>query len=362
MLKLNVNLQDRSYPIYINTDYAQIDKCIHSARLTGKLVLITDTNVDRYQAQECEKAFFEAGYEISKFAIPAGEENKNLETVRDIYKYLLSLKLDRSATLIALGGGVVGDITGFAAATFLRGINFVQIPTTLLAQSDSSVGGKVGVDFEGSKNIVGAFYQPKFVYINVNSLKTLPERELRSGLAEVVKHGIIMDDEFYEYIDYNVHKIFNYDESVLQYIAKKNCSIKASVVEKDEKEGDLRAILNFGHTIGHAIETVMDFSLLHGECVSLGIIGAMRMSQYLEMIDEHTVNRVKGTLEKIGLPTRLEGIDVDSVYRQMFYDKKIKGNKLTFVLPRKKIGEVIQCTIDDEDLIKRVIASLGEEE
>lgn len=362
MLKLNVNLQDRSYPIYINTDYAEIDKCIHSAKLTGKVVLITDTNVDKYQADECMNALSEAGCEVRKYVIPAGEENKNLETVRGIYKFLLDLKLDRSAALIALGGGVVGDITGFAAATFLRGIHFVQIPTTLLAQSDSSVGGKVGVDFEGSKNIIGSFYQPKFVYINVNTLKTLPERELKAGLAEVVKHGIIMDEEFYEYIDYNVNKIFNYDESVLQYIARKNCSIKASVVEKDEKEGDLRAILNFGHTIGHAIETVMDFKLLHGECVSLGIIGALRMSWYLGMIDEGIVNRVKNTLEKIGLPTKLEGIDVDSVYRQMFYDKKIKDSKLTFVLLRRKIGEVIQCTIDDEDLIKRAIVSLGEKE
>ncbi|GAE87723.1 3-dehydroquinate synthase [Acetivibrio straminisolvens] len=360
MIKVNVDLQERSYPIYINTDYSQIGKCIHSAKLTGKMVLITDTNVDKYQADECVKAFVEAGCEVNKFVIPAGEENKNLDTMRDIYKFLLGLKLDRSATLIALGGGVVGDITGFAAATFLRGINFVQIPTTLLAQSDSSVGGKVGVDFEGSKNIVGAFYQPKFVYINVSTLKTLPERELRAGLAEVVKHGIILDEEFYEYVDYNVLKIFNYDEAVLQYIAKKNCSIKASVVEKDEKEGGLRAILNFGHTIGHAIETVMDFKLLHGECVSLGMVAAMRMALYLEMIDQHSVDRVKGTLDKIGLPTKLEGIDVDSVYNQMFYDKKIKGSKLTFVLPRKKIGEVIQCTIDDEDLIKRVIASLGE--
>lgn len=359
MLKLNINLDERSYPIYITTSYKDIGKSIHSAKLTGKMVLITDSNVDKYQAKECMDALKGSGHEVSKFVIEAGEKNKNLDTIKDIYMFLLGLKLDRNATLIALGGGVAGDITGFAAATFLRGINFVQVPTTLLAQSDSSVGGKVGVDFEGSKNIVGAFYQPKFVYINVNSLKTLPKRELQSGLAEVVKHGIIMDEEFYEYIDYNVNKIFSFDEAVLQYIAKTNCSIKGAVVEKDEKEGDLRAILNFGHTIGHAIETVMDFKLLHGECVSLGMIGALKMSLYLEMIDEESVNRVKRTLEKIGLPTSLEGIDVESVYKQMFYDKKLKGNKLTFILPRKKIGEVIQCKIDDEDLIKRAIADLG---
>lgn len=359
MIKLNVDLGERSYPIYIKNDYKDIGRCIQNARLTGRIVLVTDSNVDKYQGQECIEAFEKSGYTVDKFVIQAGESNKNLDTVQSIYKYLLDLGLDRNAVLIALGGGVVGDITGFVAATFLRGINYVQIPTSLLAQSDSSVGGKVGVDFEGSKNIIGAFYQPQFVYINVNSLKTLPKRELQAGLAEVVKHGIICDKEFYEYIDYNVSKIFEFDEAVLQFVAKNNCSIKGAVVQKDEKEGDLRAILNFGHTIGHAIETVMSFKLLHGECVSLGMVGALNMAKSLEMIDEESIISVKKTLEKIGLPTKLEGIDVERVYKQMFHDKKIKGNKLTFILPRKSIGEVIQCTIDDEDLIKRTIAGLG---
>ncbi|NLM59592.1 MAG: 3-dehydroquinate synthase [Clostridium sp.] len=359
MVKLNIDLGDRSYPIYIENDYKLIGKCIQNARFSGKIVLVTDSNVDKYQSQQCIEAIEEAGYSVNKFVIPAGESNKNLETVQKIYKYLLDLRLDRNAVLMALGGGVVGDITGFAAATFLRGINYVQIPTSLLAQSDSSVGGKVGVDFEGSKNIIGAFYQPRFVYINVNSLRTLPKRELQAGLAEVVKHGIICDSDFYEYVDYNINKIFDFDEAVLQYITKTNCSIKGAVVQQDEKESGLRAILNFGHTIGHAIETVMDFKLLHGECVSLGMVGALNMSLSLEMIDEESVNRVKGTLKKIGLPTKLEGIDVDRVYNQMFHDKKIKGGKLTFILPRKSIGKVIQCVIDDENLIKKSIASLG---
>ncbi|TYQ15387.1 UNVERIFIED_CONTAM: 3-dehydroquinate synthase [Acetivibrio alkalicellulosi] len=360
MLKLNVDLGERSYPIYITTNYDSIAKSIQDARLKGKLVLITDTNVEKYQANDCISAFKGSGYQVEKFVIESGEKNKNLDTVKEIYHFLLGLKLDRNATLIALGGGVVGDIVGFVAATFLRGINFIQIPTSLLAQSDSSVGGKVGVDFEGSKNIIGAFYQPRFVYINVNTLKTLPKRELQSGLAEVVKHGIIKDEEFYEYIDYNCEKILKLDEGVLQYLVKINCSIKGEVVEKDEKEGGLRAILNFGHTIGHAIETVMDFKLLHGECVSLGMIGALRMSEYLDIIDNGTVNKIKNTLEKIGLPTSIQNVDVDKIYDQMFYDKKLIGNKLNFILLRKKIGEVIQFTVDDEQLIKRAIKSLKE--
>ncbi|MEN2776527.1 3-dehydroquinate synthase [Acetivibrio clariflavus] len=358
MIKLNINLKERSYPIYITTDYSDLKSSLDNAKINGKLVVITDSNVDKYQSQQCIDALRNYEGEVFKYVIPAGEKSKNLDTIRDIYEYLISLKLDRNSTLVALGGGVVGDITGFAAATFLRGINFVQIPTSLLAQSDSSVGGKVGVDFNGSKNIIGAFYQPKFVYININTLRTLPKRELQAGLAEVVKHGIIQDAEFFDYIDYNVNKIFSFDESVLQYITKVNCSIKGNVVEKDEKESGLRANLNFGHTIGHAIETVMNFELLHGECVSLGIVAAFRMAQYLEMIESDLVDKVKNTLMKIGLPVKLENIDVDQVYNQMFYDKKIKGNKLTFILPRKNIGEVIQCTIDDEALIKRAIADL----
>ncbi|AEV68611.1 3-dehydroquinate synthase [Acetivibrio clariflavus] len=360
MIKLNINLNERSYPIYITTDYSDLKSSLDNAKINGKLVLITDSNVDKYQSQQCMDSLRKFEGEVFKYVIPAGEKSKNLDTIRDIYQYLISLKLDRNSTLVALGGGVVGDITGFAAATFLRGINFVQIPTSLLAQSDSSVGGKVGVDFNGSKNIIGAFYQPKFVYINVNTLRTLPKRELQAGLAEVVKHGIIQDAEFFDYIDYNVNKIFSFDESVLQYITKINCSIKGSVVEKDERESGLRANLNFGHTIGHAIETVMNFELLHGECVSLGMVAAFRMAQYLEMIESDLVDKVKNTLMKIGLPVKLENIDVDKVYNQMFYDKKIKGNKLTFILPRKKIGEVVQCTIDDEALIKRAIADLKE--
>lgn len=358
MIKLNIDLGQRSYPIYITTGYDGIGKAFDDAKLKGKPVLITDTNVDRCQADDCMAAFESAGLDVKKFVIEAGENNKNLDTIRKIYDFLITLKPDRNATIIALGGGVAGDITGFAASTFLRGVNFVQIPTTLLAQSDSSVGGKVGVDFKGHKNIIGSFYQPKFVYINVNSLKTLPKRELCSGLAEVVKHGIIRDEEFYEYIDENAEKILNLDERVLQYIVKINCSIKGSVVEKDEKESGLRAILNFGHTIGHAIETVMDFKLLHGECVSLGMIGAFRLANYLDLIDEGTTQKVKNTLEKIGLPVTLKDIDVEKVYNQMFYDKKVVGDKLKFILPRKKIGEVIQCTIEDEKLIKMAIESL----
>lgn len=356
-MKLNVNLAERSYPIYIVSDFSGLGKACLNARLSGKLVIVTDSNVEKHYLDECSKLLSNAGFDVFKYVIAAGEKSKNLDTVRGIYERLADLKLDRQSTLIALGGGVTGDITGFAAATFLRGINFVQIPTSLLAQADSSIGGKVGVDFEGNKNIIGAFYQPRFVYLNVNTLKTLPVRELRSGLAEVIKHGLILDSDFYEYIDNNMKKIFTFDEHVLQYLAKMNCTIKGNVVEKDEKESGLRAILNFGHTIGHAVETVSDFALSHGECVSIGIAAASRLAQKLKMINEEVVRKITGTLENAGLPVRLTGFDVQKVYDTMFHDKKVKGGKLTFVLP-KGIGEVIQCNIDDEELIKIVLKEI----
>lgn len=357
MVKVNIDLGERSYPIYITSGYDNLGKCIHSAKIQGKIVIITDSNVDVHQAGSCCEALLKEGYEPYKYVIEAGEKSKNLDTVRDIYKFLIGLKLDRQSTIIALGGGVTGDISGFVAATFLRGINFVQIPTTLLAQADSSVGGKVGVDLDGSKNIIGAFYQPKFVYMNVDSLRTLPERDLKSGLAEIIKHGVIKDADFLDYIDYNAKKIFSFDRDVLQYLAKVNCGIKGSVVEQDEKESGLREILNFGHTIGHAIETVSGFDLLHGECVALGMVAACKMAVYMELAEEEVLKKVVGVLKKTGLPVSLPGIDVDRVYNQMFHDKKVKNGKLTFVLPRN-IGEVVQLGIDDEALIKRVIREL----
>ncbi len=358
MIRHTINLKERSYPICIATDFQELGKIVLSFRQGNKALLVTDENVDNYYSEECMKVLQDSGIEVNKYVLKPGENNKTLEAVYGIYNKMVECKLDRSSIALALGGGVVGDIVGFAAATYMRGINFVQIPTSLLAQADSSVGGKTGVDFNGHKNIVGAFYQPKAVFINVNTIKTLPKREISAGLAEVIKHGLIMDEEYCEYINYNADKIFKFDENVLQYLAKKNCSIKGYVVEQDEKEDDLRAILNLGHTIGHAIETVENFRLLHGECVAIGIVGAYKLAHYMEILGEQTVNQVKAILVKLGLPVSLPGLDVERVYNQIFYDKKVKDNKLKFVLPRR-IGEVFQCTIEDSGLIKKVLSDLA---
>jgi len=357
MNKLIVNLEDKTYPIYITTDFFDFGKCLSSRGIGKKLVVITDKNVEKNQWQAFSEALDGSGFEIFKYVIDAGEVNKTLDTVKGIYEFLVSQKLDRKASLIALGGGVVGDITGFAAATFLRGINFIQVPTTILSQADSSVGGKVGVDFNGYKNIIGAFYQPKFVYMNVSTLKTLPLREIRAGMAEVVKHGVICDRDFFEYIDYNVDRIFKLNPNVLEYLAKQNCTIKANVVEQDEKEAGLRAILNFGHTIGHAIEAHSNFGLLHGEAISIGMVGAFRLAVKLEMVGEDQMMKLTKLLAKLGLPTSYHEMDAEKILELMYHDKKVKNEKLFFILP-KAIGEVVEVGIDDKKLIKEVLEGL----
>lgn len=359
MAKLNVNLGSRAYPIYIQTDFSALGKACADARLNGKIVVVTDNNVEKHYCEDCIRELEGSYAEVSVHVIRAGELNKSLDTVKDIYRKLIELKADRNSVLVALGGGVTGDITGFAAATYMRGIHFVQIPTSLMAQADSSIGGKTGVDFKGCKNMIGAFYQPSVVYINVNTLRTLPSREMKSGMAEVIKHGLIRDSDFYEYIDSNVDKIFSFDENTLAYVTKMNCTIKGDVVEQDEREDGLRAILNFGHTIGHAIECVSGFTMLHGECVSIGMVGAYKLAGKLGMTDENTVGRVEGTLKKAGLPVMARGIGVDKIFAMMFSDKKVKDGKLNFVLP-KDIGEVISCTVDNEALVKEVLAELVE--
>lgn len=359
MIKMSINLGDKGYPIYVALDFSHLSRVWPKAQRNEKIMVVTDSNVNEFYCGECIEELSKTGAEVFHYVIPAGEKSKNLNTVADIYRALVSHKFDRNSALVALGGGVVGDITGFVAATYMRGIPFAQIPTSLLAQADSSIGGKTGVDFEGSKNMVGAFYQPSFVYINVNTLRTLPKRELVSGLAEVIKHGLIQDSDFYEYVSYNIRKVFSFDEEVLQYISKMNLSIKGDVVSQDETEKGIRAILNFGHTIGHAVESVSDFSLLHGECVSVGIAGAYRLAQKLGMIQNRALLDVENTLSKAGLPVRVSGMNTDAIYSQMFFDKKAQNGKLSFILP-KGIGQVMQRTIDDEQMIMEVLNELTE--
>lgn len=285
------------------------------------------------------------------FSFPAGEENKTLDTVKDIYTFLIQEKFDRKDLLIALGGGVTGDITGFVAATYLRGIDFIQIPTTLLAQADSSIGGKTGVDFDGYKNMVGAFYMPKLVYMNVGVLKSLEDRQFFSGFAEIMKHGLIKDGTFYEWLLDNMYEICDRETDTLLEMVERSCKIKKLVVEKDPTEKGDRALLNFGHTIGHAIEKSKNFSLTHGECVALGAVAAAFISWKHEWLSMEEYYEIRDMFVPFNLPISIEDIDPQEILKLTKSDKKMEGDHIKFVLLKKVGKAVIDRTVSDDDIL-----------
>lgn len=339
MDKLYVDLGENSYNIEFTDSFSELCGAMAEIGAPKKLLIVTDTNVERLYADEVSKILKDGGYDVAVYTFEAGEQNKNMASILGICRACVENKLDRSSMIVALGGGVVGDMAGFAAAIYMRGIRFVQIPTTLLAQSDSSVGGKTGIDFENGKNILGAFHQPKLVYINVSTLKTLPEEQFVSGMGEVIKHGLIRDADFFDYLAQNSKKIKSLDTETLIRMAKTNCTIKAEVVMNDERENGLRAILNFGHTIGHAVEAGSNFTKTHGECVGIGMIGAEYIAQKRGMISVGMLSETEEVLEKYGFKiTDLPSGDI--VWELMQKDKKKLDGLLKFILPVKK-GEVV---------------------
>lgn len=343
MDKLYVNLGENSYDICFTDNFEALTDELEKIDALKKILIVTDSNVRMLYADEVNDILIKAGYDSHIYAFTAGEENKGMDTILGICGACVKHGLDRKSMIIALGGGVVGDMAGFAASIYMRGIRFIQIPTTLLSQSDSSVGGKTGIDFMESKNILGAFHQPKLVYINVNTLKTLPYVQFVSGMGEVIKHGIIRDNEFYEFIKNNVELIKSLDKDTLIKMCKRNCEIKAGVVEQDEKETGLRAILNFGHTIGHAAESALNFSMTHGECVGLGIVAVCKIAADRGMIDFETAKDIESVMISYGFNVRAELPPKEDILSFMQKDKKKANGKLGFVLPAK-IGEVIYTT------------------
>lgn len=285
---------------------------------------------------------------------PAGEANKTLDTVKEIYKDLIAEQFDRKDLLIALGGGVVGDITGYAAATYLRGIDFIQIPTTLIAQSDSSIGGKTGVDFDGYKNMVGAFYMPRLVYMNIGTLKELDDRQFYAGFAEVMKHGLIKDAAFYEWLLDNMYEIHDRDLEVLEEMVMRSCSVKKLVVEKDPTEKGDRALLNFGHTIGHAIEKAMHFEMLHGECISLGMVAAAYISWKHNWLSMEEYYEVRDMFVPFNLPISIDTINPEEIVQLTKSDKKMEAGQIKFVLLKKVGKAVIDRNVTDEELLEAV--------
>lgn len=319
-----------------------------------KICIITDSHVKDLYGAEVMKLLDGKCKKIVLFSFAAGEENKTLDTVKETYKFLINENFDRKDLLIALGGGVVGDVTGYIAATYLRGVDFVQIPTTLLSQCDSSIGGKTGVDFDGYKNMVGAFYMPKLVYMNISTLKTLDDRQFYSGFAEVMKHGLIKDGMFYEWLLENMYEICDRDVTTLIEMVMKSCTIKKLVVEKDPTEKGDRALLNFGHTIGHAIEKAKNFSMTHGECVALGAVAAAYISWKHQWLSMEEYYEVRDMFVPFNLPISVENIDPEEILALTKSDKKMEGNTIKFVLLKKVGKAVIDKTVTDEDIINAV--------
>ncbi len=335
MKKIYVDTCSRPYHIYItqkdwNPFIEYLGECVRSK----KLLVVCDENVYRLYYPIMDNMLSKYGYKHSVAVVPPGEDTKSLKHANSLYTAALDAHLDRDSTIIALGGGVVGDLAGFIAATYMRGIGFIQIPTTLLAQIDSSIGGKVAVNHPNAKNIIGAFYQPSMVYINIDTLTTLPRQEFTGGLAELIKYGYIWDGDFLEWLEDNIDGILAYDVDTLSYAIYKACTIKSHIVEMDEDEQGIRAILNFGHTVGHAIEAATGYKVYtHGEGVALGMVYETKIAYNLGLIDYNYVRKLIHLLERCSLPTKLHGIDSSILIDKMVLDKKNRGDNIVFILP-----------------------------
>lgn len=315
-----------------------------------KVCIITDSRVGALYSDEIKEILSPVFQSVSCYSFENGEPQKTLDTVREIYRFLIEQRFTRKDMLIALGGGVVGDITGFTAATYLRGIDFIQIPTTLLAQADSSIGGKTGVDFDGFKNMVGAFYMPRLVFMNLKTLKTLDDRQYFSGFAEVMKSALIKKGAFYEWLIDHMYEICDRDMDVLEEMVYNSCLIKKLVVEKDPTEQGERALLNFGHTIGHAIEKYKKFTLTHGECVALGCVAAAYISWKKNWLSMEEYYEIRDMFVPFNLPISADDLDVEEIIRLTKSDKKAEGNTTKFIL-LKKVGKAfIDLSVTDDEI------------
>ena len=367
---IEVSLGPRSYPIHVNESADAFGPCFETfvkdrlaATWAGKgcqkALVVTDLNVFEPWAEEARNHLLELGLEVGLLVVEAGEESKSLATLSGVYDSLIDLKADRHTLLVAVGGGVIGDLAGFAAASFNRGLPLLMVPTSLLAMVDSSVGGKTGVNHPRGKNLIGAFHQPVGVWITVQSLSTLPAREFRSGLAEVLKYGVIQDPEFFAYLEANSERALARDPAVLGHLISRSCRLKADVVEQDEfEQSGLRAILNFGHTVAHAIENIAGYGeYLHGEAVAVGMVAETLLAEKLGWVDASVTHRLKALLTKLQLPVSLDlGKDQD-LLAAMRHDKKNVGGRIRFVLP-KAIGSVAMTNLPDDPMILETLQSL----
>ena len=356
MQTLQVSLGNRSYPIHVGTGLiSQVDLILpHLKR--KQVAIVTNTTVAPLYLQKLAKPLRDAGVSVVEIILPDGEAYKNSETLNQIYDALLQNRCERTTTLIALGGGVIGDLTGYAAATYLRGVPFIQIPTTLLSQVDSSVGGKTGINHPLGKNMIGAFYQPKLVLADIDTLNTLPQRELSAGIAEVIKYGLIRDADFFDWLETNMSKLMGLDEAVTSYAIYRSCKNKAEVVAADEHEAGERALLNLGHTFGHAIENAMGYGIwLHGEAVAAGTMLAANLSQRMGWLKAQDLARIEALFKTAKLPTAAPALGVDKYIDLMGMDKKVQDGKIRLVL-QQGIGKAVISSDYDAEQLKKTLS------
>jgi len=354
MQRLGIDLGERSYDILIGPGLRKrAGEFLKAVFQPSRIVVITHPSINSLYGEEVVANFIAQGWTTDIIEVPEGESSKNLGQAEKLYDHLLELNCDRKSVLVALGGGVIGDLVGFVAATYQRGIPFIQVPTTLLSQVDSSVGGKTAVNHPKGKNMIGAFYQPRLVVADLETLRTLPQKEYRAGLAEVVKYGVIADAGLFEFLETHYKEILNLDQKSLAHIVETSCAIKAEVVEKDERESHYRMVLNFGHTFGHAIESLTGYSqFVHGEAVAIGMVLAAQLSYSVGKCSEEVPKRLEALLKNLGLPVDMPGLDSSAVVESLYHDKKTMDHKIKFILV-KEIGSIeIVDQISEAEILK----------
>ncbi len=361
MRKVKVRLGSNGYEIRIGSGLLkQTGQYLKGMGFGDKLVIVTDSTVKSLYGNILKQSLTSSDFKVNILEVPEGEEQKSLETAGRLYQELTDIYTERMTPILALGGGVIGDLAGFVTATYMRGVPLIQMPTTLLAQGDSSIGGKVAVNHGQLKNKIGTFYHPKLTISDISTLETLSPRELSDGLAEIIKHGAILDGEFFSYLEDNLDKIKSLDAQVLERVVSRSAEIKAGVVEKDELDLGLRNILNCGHTVGHAIESVSGLKIWHGEAVAIGMLVEAKISNKMGILDRDELVRLKSVIERADLPIKIPDLELEKIIQAMKHDKKILQGKLRFAL-LKSIGNVFITDEVNPSLIEEVLGNWNEE-
>ncbi len=359
---ITVNYEGKpAYDILLEADFHKLSDTVAALTMANRrFMIITDSNVAEHYLEEVKRQLLPHAKCVEELIIPAGEASKNLDSVNLCYEKLIQCGFDRNDVLLALGGGVIGDLTGFVAATYLRGIRFIQVPTSLLAMVDSSIGGKTGVDYKAYKNMVGAFHQPKLVYMNLSTLLTLSEPEFYSGMGEIIKHGLIKDKAYYQWLKEHKDAICSRSYETLREMIYQSCLIKREVVERDLKEQGERALLNFGHTIGHSVEKLKDLSLLHGECVCIGMAAASYLSWKRGSISQEEYEDILFTIKQFHEPVRVSGLRAEDIYEVTKLDKKMDSDKIRFILLQTMGAAVIDPSVTKEEMLEAIHSILNE--